>query len=67
MAAGKPAVTVDFANSTAKSYMAMANENLNSQGLQLTSTGFKLSASTTSNVTSNLNSLGMSYIYIAYK
>ena len=67
MAAGKPAVTVDFANSTAKSYMAMANENLNSQGLQLTSTGFKLSASTTSNVTSDLNSLGMSYIYIAYK
>ena len=66
MAAGKPAVTVDFANSTAKSNMAMANENLNSQGLQLTSTGFKLSTSTTSNVTSDLNSLGMSYIYIAY-
>ncbi len=67
MAAGKPAVTVDFTKSTCKSFMAMANESLASQGLSLTSTGFKVASETSGNVTSDFNSAGTSYIYIAYK
>lgn len=67
MATGKPAVSVDFTKSTCKSYMAVANESLSSQGLSLTSTGFKVSNSTSGNVTSDLNGIGTSYIYLAYK
>ncbi len=67
MATGKPAVSVDFTKSTCKSYMAVANESLSSQGLLLTSTGFKVSNSTSGNVTSDLNGIGTSYIYLAYK
>jgi len=47
--------------------MAVANESLSSQGLSLTSTGFKVSNSTSGNVTSDLNGIGTSYIYLAYK
>ena len=67
MATGKPAVSVDFTKSTCKSYMAVANESLSSQGLSLTSTGFKVSNNTSGNVTSDLNGIGTSYIYLAYK
>ncbi len=67
MAAGKPAVSVDFTKSTCKSYMAVANESLSSQGLSLTSTGFKVSNTTSGNVTSDFNGMGTSYIYLAYK
>lgn len=67
MAAGKPAVTVDFTKSTCKSYMAMANESLASQGLSLTSTGFKVAANTAGGVTSDFNASATSYIYIAFK
>lgn len=67
MAAGKPPMTIDFANSTAKNYFAMANPSTNSLGIELTSTGFKLSNSSSDSVTADLNSAGVSYIYIAYK
>ncbi len=67
MASGYPAVAIDFAQSSAKSYMAVASSDFSSQGIQLSSTGFKLSTTTSGGVTSNLNSMGTSYIYIAYK
>lgn len=67
MAAGKPPMTIDFTNSTAKNYFAMANPSTNSLGIELTSTGFKLSNSSLGSVTADLNSAGVSYIYIAYK
>lgn len=67
MAASKPPMTIDFANSTAKNYFAMANPSTNSLGIELTSTGFKLSNSSSGSVTADLNSAGVSYIYIAYK
>lgn len=67
MAAGLPAVTVNFTNSTCYSYMAMANDSLTSLGLSLTSTGFRVATNTTDNVTSDLNDAGSSYVYIAFK
>lgn len=67
MAAAQPAVTIDFTNSTAKSHMAMATANTSSQGIQITSSGFKISKATSGNVTSDLNAIGVSYIYVAYK
>ena len=62
-----PPVTVDFANSSAKSYMAFANTSYGSQGLSITSTGFKISSSTVGGVTTDLNQMGMMYMYIAFK
>ena len=67
MAAGLPAVTVNFTNSTCYSYMAMANDSLTSLGLSLTSPGFRVATNTTDNVTSDLNDAGSSYVYIAFK
>ena len=67
MASGYPAVAIDFAQSSAKSYMAVASSDFSSQGIQISSTGFKVSTATSGGVTSNLNSMGTSYIYIAYK
>lgn len=67
MASGKPAVSVDFTKSTCKSYMAMANANESSLGITVTSTGFKVSNTTSGNVTADYNSAGISYAYIAYK
>lgn len=67
MAAGKPPVSVDFTKSTCKSYMTAANEKLSSLGLSLTSTGFKISGTTSGNVTSDFNAAGVSYIYLAFK
>lgn len=67
MAAGKPPVTIDFTKSTAKNYFAMAAPSTNSLGIEMTSTGFKLSNSSSDGVTADLNSAGVSYIYIAYK
>lgn len=67
MASGYPAVAIDFAQSSAKSYMAVASSDFSSQGIQISSTGFKVSTTTSGGVTSNLNSMGTSYIYIAYK
>lgn len=67
MAAGKPPTTIDFTKSTAKNYFAMATPSTNSLGIELTSTGFKLSNSSSGSVTADLNSAGVSYIYIAYK
>lgn len=67
MAAGLPAVTVNFTKNTCYSYMAMANDSLTSLGLSLTSTGFRVATNTTDNVTSDLNDAGSSYVYIAFK
>lgn len=67
MASGYPAVAIDFTQSSAKSYMAVASSDFSSQGIQISSTGFKVSTATSGGVTSNLNSMGTSYIYIAYK
>lgn len=67
MAAGKPPMTIDFTKSIAKNYFAMATPSTNSLGIELTSTGFKLSNSSSGSVTADLNSAGVSYIYIAYK
>lgn len=67
MASGNPPVSVDFTKSTCKSYMAMATETANSIGLTLTSNGFKVTNSTSGNVTSDYNGAGISYSYIAFK
>lgn len=67
MAAEKPAVTVDFANCSAKSYLAIASESAQSQGISLNSTGFKVLSNTSNGVTSELNSIGATYIYLAWK
>lgn len=67
MSAAQPVVTIDFEKSTAKSHMAVASSDASSQGIQITSTGFKVSKATTGNVTSDLNAIGTSYIYVAYK
>lgn len=67
MAAEKPAVTVDFTSSSAKSYFAIASEAAQSQGITLSASGFKVQTNTTNGVTSELNSIGMTYIYLAWK
>lgn len=67
MASGNPSVSVDFTKSTCKSYMAMATETANSIGLTLTSNGFKVTNSTSGNVTSDYNGAGITYSYIAFK
>lgn len=67
MAAEKPAVTVDFTSSSAKSYFAIASEAAQSQGITLSASGFKVQTNTINGVTSELNSIGMTYIYLAWK
>ncbi len=67
IASGMPAVSVNFANSAAKSYFGFATQDYGSQGIELTSTGFKLVSRTSGGVTSSLNEAGTSYIYLAFK
>lgn len=66
-AAGAPPVTVNFTSATAKSYLAVASPEATTQGLQITSNGFRTSTTTVSGVICNLNEAGISYVYIAYK
>lgn len=67
MAASKPPVAVDFTTNTAKNYFAMAGESAYSQGITLSASGFKVSSSTINGTSAELNAVGVSYIYIAYK
>lgn len=67
MASGKPAIEVNFDKKTAKNYVAIANQTSASLGLQINSSGFKVSNSTVNGVTTDFNSSGVTYIYIAYK
>ncbi len=62
-----PAVTVNFTSSTAAAHMGFASEGFASSGLELTSTGFKITKSTVGSTSSFLNELGYSYCYIAIK
>ena len=65
-AGGMPAVTVNFTNSTASSYIAVSTDTgLN--GLEVTTTGFRTKNTTSGNVTSSLNQTGITYIYIAFR
>lgn len=65
-AGGMPAVTVNFTNSTASSYIAVSTDTgLN--GLEITTTGFRTKNTTSGNVTSSLNQMGITYIYIAFR
>lgn len=65
-AGGKPAVTTNFTNQTSTAYIAVSTDSgLN--GVEVTSTGFKAKNTTSGNVTSSLNELGITYIYIAFK
>ena len=66
-AASAPPVSINFGNSTAKSYLAFANPDYGSLGLAITSTGFKLTSPTSGAVTAQLNEIGTSYMYIAFK
>ena len=64
--AGVPMISVNFTNSTAKTYFAVANE-YGSQGVELTSQGFKLVNTSHNGVTASMNELGYTYLYIAFK
>lgn len=65
-AGGMPAVTIDFGNSTAKTYFAVSAEaGLN--GVELTSQGFRVSMPISGGVTASMNQSGLVYSYIAFK
>lgn len=63
---GLPMMSVNFANSTAKTFFAFATED-GSQGVELTANGFRLSSTSAGGITSSMNEAGYSYVYIAFK
>lgn len=63
---GMPTVTADFANSSLKVFFGTSNEN-GSQGIELSSDGFRVSNVTNGNTLSAMNQIGYSYIYMAFK
>ena len=65
-AGGMPAVTVDFANQSAKTYIA-ASTDTGMNGVETTSNGFSVKNTASGNVTASMNQVGMIYIYIAFK
>lgn len=67
MASGLPAVSVNFTNSSAKGNFGFATQSFGTQGVSCTSTGFRVSNSSSGGVTSSLNEAGTSYLYIAFK
>lgn len=67
MASGMPAVSVNFTNGSAKGYFGFATQDYGSQGIELNSTGFRISNHTSGGVTSSLNEGGTSYMYLAFK
>lgn len=64
--ASSPPLSVNFENSSAKTYIAFASED-GAQGVQITSTGFKTVSQTSGGVSSSMNEAGYTYIYIAFK
>lgn len=65
-AAGAPAVAADFTNSTVKTSFAVATD-IGSQGVEITSNGFRTVTQTFGNVTTSMNIIGYTYIYIVFK
>lgn len=65
-AGGMPAATADFTNSALKTYIA-ASTGSGSQGIEITSQGFRVTNVTNGSTTSSMNQLGYSYVYIAFK
>lgn len=65
-ASGKPAVSINFTASTAKTYFAFATDS-GSQGVEITSTGFRLVSLSSGGVSAAMNEAGTSYIFIAFK
>lgn len=63
---GMPMVTADFVNSKINTYFAVSTDT-GLQGIEVTSTGFKVSNKTNGSVTASLNELGYVYVYIAFK
>ncbi|HZJ78349.1 MAG TPA: hypothetical protein VFD52_06105 [Clostridia bacterium] len=65
-----PVITIDFTNSSSKSYCAVANRTYNSMGMVITSNGFKLlqgSSYVLDGCSPCLNELGETYFYTAFK
>ena len=63
----RPFATIDFTNSSVTSNAAVATENYATNGITMTSTGFKLSKGEVGNTKANLNELATIYMYIALK
>ncbi|MDY6060778.1 MAG: hypothetical protein SPI54_02625 [Oscillospiraceae bacterium] len=62
-----PNTTIDFSSSKAKNYFAVAADDTSSNGVQLTSTGFRVTNKTVGSVSAAMNEAGTSYCYIAMK
>lgn len=62
-----PSTTIDFSSSSAKSYLSVAVTDANSNGVQITSTGFRVTKKAVGSITSDLNEIGVNYCYIAMK
>ena len=65
-ASGMPAVRPDFANSTAKSYFAVATD-ASTSGFVITSNGFRIENSTSSTTSLAMNEMGIVYCYVAFR
>lgn len=62
-----PNTDVDFSSSNAKNYFAIAADEASSNGVQLTSTGFRVTNKSAGSVSAAMNEVGMNYCYIALK
>ncbi len=66
-ASQSPCVTADFTDSSVNCQFVMGTQKASMSGLSLTTTGFTVTNSTVNGSKSEMNGIGVTYVYIAFK
>lgn len=66
-ASDAPPVSIDFSDSTAKSYWGFASADSGSQAIEITANGFRVKSTSSGDVSSALNEATTTYTFIAFR